>query len=104
MNERRDDNAMLKNLILTILLLVVGCKDDSAKQSAAPPAPPTMTQSAPRPTNIVSREEWGSEPQPFPESRKHTPKYVTIHHAGVVYKPGTDPAKFVKNMQSWGQK
>jgi hypothetical protein len=23
------------------------------------------------------------------------------HHAGVEYKPGTDPAKFVKNMQGW---
>jgi hypothetical protein len=42
--------------------------------------------------------------RPFPDSKKHTPKYVTIHHAGVIYKPGTDPAKFVKNMQAWGQK
>jgi hypothetical protein len=57
-----------------------------------------------KPTKIVPREQWGSAPQPIPESRKHTPKYVTIHHAGVEYKPGTDPAKFVKNMQGWGQR
>ena len=45
------------------------------------------------PAKLVPRDQWGSEPQPFPDSKKHTPKYVTIHHAGVEYKPGTDPAK-----------
>ena len=53
---------------------------------------------------IVSAKEWGSTPQPIPVSRKHTPKYVTIHHAGVVQRSTTDPAKFVKNMQGWGQR
>ena len=53
---------------------------------------------------IVSAAQWGSTPQPIPEARKHTPKYVTIHHAGVFVKSTTDPAKFVKNMQSWGQR
>lgn len=53
---------------------------------------------------IVSAKEWGSEPQEIPESRKHTPKYITIHHAGVIVKSTTDPAKFVKNMQGWGQR
>jgi hypothetical protein len=53
---------------------------------------------------IVSAKEWGSEPQEIPDSRKHTPKYITIHHAGVLVKSTTDPAKFVKNMQGWGQR
>jgi hypothetical protein len=53
---------------------------------------------------IVSATEWGSEPQPIPDERKHTPKYITIHHAGVNVKSTTDPAKFVKNMQGWGQR
>ena len=53
---------------------------------------------------IVSAKEWDSAPQPIPESRKHTPKYITIHHAGVFVRSTTDPAKFVKNMQSWGQR
>jgi len=39
-----------------------------------------------------------------PEQRKQRPKYITLHHAGVDYNPGTDPAKFVKNMQRWGQR
>src|SRR5689334_20401093 len=53
---------------------------------------------------IVSREEWGSQPQPIPDSRKHVPKFITIHHAGVDWKPGRDPAVFVKTMQQWGQR
>jgi hypothetical protein len=53
---------------------------------------------------IVSAKEWGSEPQPIPDERKQIPKYITIHHAGVLVKSTTDPAKFVKNMQGWGQR
>jgi hypothetical protein len=53
---------------------------------------------------IVSREEWGSQPQPIPDSRKHVARFITIHHAGVDWKPGRDPAQFVKTMQAWGQR
>src|SRR6195952_1452279 len=53
---------------------------------------------------IVTREQWGSKPLPMPDSRKHTPKYITIHHAGTEWKTGKDPAVFVKSMQQWGQK
>ena len=53
---------------------------------------------------IVSAEEWGSKPEPIPAERRHVPKYITIHHAGVVYKAGTDPAKSVRDLQAWGQK
>lgn len=51
---------------------------------AAPPKP------AARP-EIISREEWGSQPQPLPDSRKHVPQFITIHHAGVTWKAGGDP-------------
>src|SRR6266513_83590 len=53
---------------------------------------------------IVSAKEWGSAPQPIPDSRKQTPQYVTIHHAGVLWEAKVPPATFVKNMQSWGQR
>ena len=53
---------------------------------------------------IVTREQWGSEPQPMPDSRKHVPKYITIHHAGEDWKAGRDPAVYVKNRQKWGQR
>ena len=53
---------------------------------------------------MVTRQQWGSKPQPIPDSRKHTPQFITVHHAGVDWKPGRDPAVFVKNMQAWGQR
>lgn len=51
---------------------------------------------------MVSRAQWGSKPMPIPESRRQVPAWVTLHHAGVVWKVG-DPAEFVRRMQSWGQ-
>jgi hypothetical protein len=51
----------------------------------------------------VTREEWGSKPQPIPESRKQVPVWITIHHAGELWKQGADPAEFVRRMQIWGQ-
>src|SRR5687767_8276504 len=53
---------------------------------------------------LVTREQWGSKPQPMPESKRHTPRYITIHHAGVEFKKGRDPQELVRNMQKWGQK
>jgi hypothetical protein len=79
------------------MLLAAGCitQDEGAAQpqKARAQKPP-----------IVIAQEWGSTPQPIPDSRKHTPKYITIHHAGVTWEGKTTPDKFVKNMQAWGQK
>ncbi len=52
---------------------------------------------------MVTREEWRSQPQVIPEARQHKPQFITIHHAGVTWKTGADPLKFVRNMQKWGQ-
>jgi hypothetical protein len=52
---------------------------------------------------IITREEWGSTPQPIPDSRKHTPKFITIHHAGTLWTADKDPVKFVKSLQVFGQ-
>ena len=81
--------------LITLLLPLAGFGQTPATQPAVAnvPKPP-----------MVTREQWGSQPQPIPDERKHTPKYITIHHAGVDWKPGTDPQKFVKNMQAWGQR
>jgi len=64
--------------------------------------PGPTSPGSPRPA-IVSAAEWGSKPQPIPDSRKHTPKFVTIHHAGVLWTAKVSPDVFVRNMQSWGQ-
>lgn len=62
----------------------------------------SATHKVDRPS-IITAQAWGSVPQAIPDSRKHTPAYITIHHAGVEWKGG-DAKTFVKNMQSWGQK
>ncbi|WP_435020483.1 peptidoglycan recognition protein family protein [Tundrisphaera sp. TA3] len=67
------------------------------------PAAEQEGSKAPRP-EIVSASEWGSKPQPIPDARKHTPKYVTIHHAGVLWKAQVTPDAFVRNMQGWGRR
>lgn len=52
---------------------------------------------------IVTREEWGSKPKPIGEERKQVPVWITVHHAGEVWKESDDPIKFVRRMQEWGQ-
>jgi hypothetical protein len=88
----------MKKIAITMALLALAgaCATQEAKQPEVKPGvakPP-----------IVSVKEWGSTPQPIPDARKHTPKYITIHHAGVLWEAKTTPDVFVKNMQAWGQK
>ncbi|HWP39342.1 MAG TPA: peptidoglycan recognition family protein [Tepidisphaeraceae bacterium] len=66
------------------------------------PGPALAAGPATRPA-IVPASQWGSRPQPIPESRRHTPRFITIHHAGVLWRGG-DPQQFVRNMQVWGQR
>lgn len=58
----------------------------------------------PKPAKFVTREEWGSKPDPIPANRKHEPRFITLHHAGVLWTNSQDPAQFVRNMQSWGKR
>ncbi len=53
---------------------------------------------------IISAKNWGSDPLPIPESRKHQPRFITLHHAGVEWKAGDDPFVKAQNLQSWGKK
>lgn len=53
---------------------------------------------------MVTAEQWGSDPLPIPEDRRHEPKYITLHHAGVDWKAGNDPNEKVRNLQAWGKK
>lgn len=57
-----------------------------------------------RPEKFVSTAEWGSRPDPIGDDRRHTPRFVTLHHAGVVWTADRDPAEFLRNMQSWGKR
>jgi hypothetical protein len=53
---------------------------------------------------IITAKEWGSKPQAIDEGRRQTPRFVTIHHAGEVWKEGTDPVKKIQALQAWGQR
>lgn len=57
-----------------------------------------------RPPTFVSAQAWGSQPDPIPDDRRHTPKYVTLHHAGVLWTADRDPVEFLRNMQAWGKR
>ena len=72
----------------------------SLAQTAEPTAttrPTTRAAKAERPP-IVSRAEWGGGEVDYPESYRHEPKVVLVHHAGVLFKPGTDPAASVRGL------
>ncbi len=85
-------------LILLMMALLLSChtgaiaSGDVATDVATVAKPP-----------IVSREEWGSKPQPIDDSRKQVPQWVTVHHAGELWHDGDDPVVFVRHMQVWGQ-
>jgi hypothetical protein len=71
---------------------------------AKPPLNTSAQAKVAKPKNIVMREEWGSKPDPIPDSRRHTPRWITLHHAGVLWTNTIDPAQFIRNMQSWGKR
>lgn len=98
----------MKRLIMAAMLLLSAAsatRTDAAATTTAPTAAAALPVKAKvEKPSMVTPAEWNSEPQPIPDNRRHTPKFITIHHAGVNWRPGTDPAKFVKNMQGWGQR
>lgn len=76
-------------------------KPAASPAAASTPAPATIIPLAPKPA-IVTPQEWGSTPDPM-EHLRQTPRRITIHHAGEVWKTGSDPFKVIKNLQSWGK-
>ncbi len=88
---------MKMTIVLAVLLACAGCAGSkSAKTELLPAAVPMPP--------IVTREQWGSKPQPIDDSHKQVPKFITIHHGGILWKTGADPVQFVRTVQTWGQK
>jgi hypothetical protein len=86
-------------MVVAILLMC-----SAAMAQATKPAGGAGEKGSVEKPKLVTREEWGSEPQPMPDSRKHTPKFITIHHAAVLWTADRDAKTFVKGMQGWGQR
>lgn len=89
----------MRRLNLVVLPLALLSAIVGANAPAEPATRPT-TQSS---LVVVSRDAWGSKPQPMPTTRRHVPKLITIHHAGVLWKAGTDPAQNARNLQKFSQ-
>lgn len=51
---------------------------------------------------ITTAAEWGSNPRPFPEEMRQTPRLIVLHHEGVAWKPSSDPQAKLKRLQVWG--
>jgi len=81
---------------LSVVLLLTACA--SAQATTKPSA--GKVEKPP----IVTAKEWGSKPQPIDDSHKHTPKRITIHHAGVFWKGTQEPVNTVRGLQAYGQK
>ena len=87
-------------IVLVIGLTCLAAVADDGLDKPAATQPAAKVSKPP----IVTRAQWGSQSQPIEDSRKHTPKFVTLHHGGTLWKPGTDPAKFVRGVQAYGQR
>lgn len=80
-------------IVLCLMVSPAFAEDEAAQSQPAVEKPETITA-----------EQWGSDPLPIPEERRHTPKFITIHHAGVEWAAGSDPVVKIRNLQAWGKK
>src|SRR3954466_7446576 len=81
-----------RSVVITVLAMSSACFGQEKK-----------AVSVARP-EIVAAKEWGSKPLAIDASRKQVPKFITIHHAGVLWKAGDDPVKKLQGLQVYGQK
>ena len=88
---------MIRNTRRLVLLVVaVAAAAVAFDAGAAAPGPTTLP--------MITRQQWGSKPQPIPDAKRHTPRLITLHHAGTLWTKGSDPVAKVRAMQSWGQR
>jgi hypothetical protein len=52
---------------------------------------------------LVTAAEWLSTPTTMPAPAVHTPKFITIHHAGEFWKPTDEPIRKLRGLQKYGQ-
>ena len=52
---------------------------------------------------IVPVSAWGGTPADPAKARKQSITHITLHHQGEPFKPGTDPQKYLRNLQSWSR-
>ena len=53
---------------------------------------------------IVAASDWQSRPLEIDAAKKHRVDRITLHHAGVVWRPTDDPFDKIRRLQIWGQR
>ncbi|MGZ5202449.1 MAG: peptidoglycan recognition protein family protein [Telluria sp.] len=53
--------------------------------------------------SIVSVAQWGGTPADPALARKQTISYITLHHQGEPFPPGTDPVQYLRHLQAWSR-
>ena len=52
---------------------------------------------------VVAVADWGGTPADPSKARRHTITHITLHHQGEPFKAGTDPRKYLRNLQTWSR-
>ncbi|MBA2745140.1 MAG: N-acetylmuramoyl-L-alanine amidase [Flavisolibacter sp.] len=74
-------------IFIILISLFYSCRPVQAKHTVSAP-------------QIIPRTEWNAaDPRPF---KQHQPLRVTVHHEGTRLELSDDPAKKIKNIQTWG--
>ncbi len=76
-----------------LLSLLLAC-------AAAPVAAQTLQDVE---KSIVPVSAWGGTPADASQARRQTITHITLHHQGEPFKPGTDPEKYLRNLQTWSR-
>ena len=54
--------------------------------------------------NIVSVQTWGGTPAIDSLARKHTIRYITLHHEGETFPHDKDPMQYLRELQEWSRR
>ena len=96
--------AAISLLTASCLLTALACstsKPDKAAPAASAKAEKKVRVAKPA---MVSAADWGSQPADMSGEIAHTPQYLTVHHAGEIWKPTDEPVKKLRGLQAWGKR
>lgn len=52
---------------------------------------------------IVPVQHWGGTPADTTRARAQVITHITLHHQGEPFAPGTDPRRYLRNLQAWSR-
>ena len=77
--------------LLACLMVLTGC----AMKAEFPLAPAEG--------RIITVSQWGGTPAEESTARRHAITRITLHHQGVDFPRGGDPARYLRNLQNWSR-